>query len=71
MKLQRKDKAGNQSTDACDREPNWDLVARRGIQDRGLYPREKARDQIRLKVQREWDQQQDRLETEWDLGLRP
>lgn len=52
MKLQRKDKAGNQSRDACDREAYWDLVARRGIQGRGLFPREKARDQIRRSAER-------------------
>ena len=43
LKLQRKDRAGNQSIDSCNTEPNWDPLARKGLLGRGLFPREKAR----------------------------
>lgn len=50
-------------------EPNRDHVAKRGVQHRCLFPREKARGQFRLEVQkRKWDQQQDWPEAEHVWG---
>lgn len=54
LKFQSKVKAGTQSIDSHSEESDWDPATRGGIQGTGLLSREKARGQLRLKVQKEW-----------------
>lgn len=48
LKLQRKDKPGNQSIDSYNTKLNWDLVTRKGIQGRHLFSREKPRRSVKM-----------------------